>query len=142
MKHMDELPHPFRPTGALLADPLGVYGGRWDARLAAHLLRRAGFGGSPADVAGCARGTMQDAVSALVRFPSTNQLPSAPVDAVVQPDAIMPVMRPPTDGAGGPDASIVEMRKARRLQERKSILALQLWWINRMIATPHRCKRR
>jgi uncharacterized protein (DUF1800 family) len=45
-------------------------------------------------------------------------------------------MRPATEGAAPPDPSIVEMRKARRLQEREAVLALQLWWINRMIATP------
>jgi uncharacterized protein (DUF1800 family) len=133
---MNELPHPFRPTGSLPSDPLGIYAGRWDARLAAHLLRRAGFGGSPADVAALARGTMRAAVSALVSFPSTANLPDPPLDTALEADMQAPMMPAASDASAAPNAAQVEMRKARRLQERKAIVALQLWWLDRMIATP------
>jgi len=44
-------PSSYRPAGPLDAlTALRPYAGPWNRRLAAHLLRRAGFGGSPADV--------------------------------------------------------------------------------------------
>src|SRR5664279_259419 len=97
MSCMDDT-HPFRPPGALPAAPLATYGGPWNARLAAHLLRRAGFGGSPADVARLAQGSMREAVTALVVFPSTDRLPSAPADL---PSERQPAARMrPAAGAG------------------------------------------
>jgi hypothetical protein len=74
---MDAAPATFRPAGALPAAPLSPYAGRFDARLAAHLLRRAGFGGSPQDVARIAQVGMRDAVDTLIRFPATPNLPVA-----------------------------------------------------------------
>jgi uncharacterized protein DUF1800 len=40
----------YRPPGPLAADPLERFSGRFGRRQAAHLLRRAGFGGTPDDV--------------------------------------------------------------------------------------------
>ena len=41
----------YRPAGTLDADALQPYTGAFGVRHAAHLLRRAGFGGSPDDIA-------------------------------------------------------------------------------------------
>ena len=68
----------FRPAGSPPASPFAPYSGPWNARLAAHLLRRAGFGGSPADVAHAAGLSTGAAVDALIRFPSTAALPAPP----------------------------------------------------------------
>jgi hypothetical protein len=136
MGPMDEAPHPFRPPGALPAAPLGAYGGPWNARLAAHLLRRAGFGGSPADVSRLAGGSLRDAVTSLVTFPSTASLPEAPDDLPSERDFAMQLA--PTGEGGMPAApdAVAELRKQQRVLRRRAILALQLWWIDRMIATP------
>jgi uncharacterized protein (DUF1800 family) len=77
---------------------------------------------------------MRDAVSALVSFPATSELPAAP-DNLAEGSAMDAQMRPAPAGTQ-PDAALVEVRKQRRALERQAIIALQLWWLNRMIATP------
>ncbi|MGH7757636.1 MAG: hypothetical protein ACREM8_15305, partial [Vulcanimicrobiaceae bacterium] len=70
---------PYRPAGSLqTSTALAPYAGAWNSRLAAHLLRRAGFGGGAADVVRYARLSMNQAVDALIRFPSTAHLPDRP----------------------------------------------------------------
>ncbi|MEA2786512.1 MAG: hypothetical protein QOF71_2616 [Candidatus Eremiobacteraeota bacterium] len=95
----------FRPPGALDAAPLAPYGGRFGTRHAAHLLRRAGFGGSAADVARLSSLGMMGAVDALLH-PATTELdfPPYPEPAV-----------------------LYDPKKARQ--------ATQLWWLDRMLRT-------
>ena len=96
----------FRPPGTLdAAGALLPYTGRFAPRQAAHLLRRAGFGGSEADVARLAALGMQGAVDTLLH-------PAAP-------DASLPDY---------PDvASLYDPKKARQ--------TAQLWWLDRMLRT-------
>jgi uncharacterized protein (DUF1800 family) len=96
----------FRPPGTLdAAGALLPYAGRFAPRQAAHLLRRAGFGGSEADVTRLAALGMQGAVDALLH-------PGAP-------DAGLPDY---------PDvASLYDPKKARQ--------TAQLWWLDRMLRT-------
>ncbi|MGH7682846.1 MAG: hypothetical protein ACREMT_00760, partial [Vulcanimicrobiaceae bacterium] len=62
----------FRPAGSLdVAGALRPYRGSWDRRRAAHLLRRAGFGGTPAEIAEFASLGMDGAVDRLTHFPAT-----------------------------------------------------------------------
>src|SRR5690242_17455780 len=68
-----------RPGGSLdLAHALEPYTGPWNARLAAHLLRRAGFGAGAADVSRLAAMPVHAAVDGLVDFPGTQSLPAPP----------------------------------------------------------------
>ena len=96
----------FRPPGTLDASgALLPYSGRFVGRQAAHLLRRAGFGGAEADVARLASLGMQGAVDALLH-------PAAP-------DADLPAY---------PDVtSLYDPKKARQ--------TAQLWWLDRMLRT-------
>jgi uncharacterized protein (DUF1800 family) len=95
----------FRPPGTLDASALLPYTGRFAARHAAHLLRRAGFGGSEADVARLASLGMEGAVDALLH-------PAAPdADLPSYPDVV----------------SLYDPKKAR--------LTAQLWWLDRMLRT-------
>ncbi len=95
----------FRPPGPLEPGPLQPYGGRFTVRQAAHLLRRAGFGGSPADVARLAALGAGGAVDALLH-------PSAP-------DAAF---------ADYPESALLyDPKKARQ--------TVQLWWLDRMLRT-------
>src|SRR5580700_4501592 len=69
----------YRPAGPLdLATALEPYAGPWNARLAAHLYRRAGFGGSPDDVARAAAAGMRAAVDGFIHFADTSALPNQP----------------------------------------------------------------
>jgi uncharacterized protein (DUF1800 family) len=96
----------FRPPGTLdAASALQPYAGRFGPRHAAHLLRRAGFGGSEADVAHLTTLGMAGAVDALLH-PRTND-----VDFPAYPEP----------------AVLYDPKKARQ--------ATQLWWLDRMLRT-------
>ena len=59
----------YRPPGPLdLATALEPYAGPWGVRQAAHLYRRAGFGGSPDDVARATSAGMRASVDRFIRF--------------------------------------------------------------------------
>ncbi|MEA2688917.1 MAG: hypothetical protein QOD51_1524, partial [Candidatus Eremiobacteraeota bacterium] len=144
-------PISYRPAGTLDASSaLQPYAGPWNRRLAAHLLRRAGFGGSPADVDRFASMSAPAAVDALIRFPDTPALPAHPAldeppfpprglyRALVQANAqgAAPAMQP----GMAPDNATADARKAfqmaRNRNRRQNLIAMQQWWLGRMIASP------
>jgi len=111
----------FRPAGELmdLDVALAPYGGPWNSRLAAHLLRRAGFGGSPADIATYAGMGVRDAVDRLLNF--------VPDSLPAQPDG---------------DISFDFGPLADQRQRRRAYLATQLWFANRLLHTPNPLRER
>jgi hypothetical protein len=125
-----------RPAGTLELDiALEPYGGPWSARHAGHLLRRAGFGGRPAEVERLASMPMHAAVDSLVHFPSTASLPAPP--ALYDPRS---VLRQNFMGALrafiGDDTQRREIAKQIRKGERDSVVGLQRWWLERMLNSP------
>lgn len=125
-----------RPAGSLdLAHALEPYAGPWNTRLAAHLLRRAGFGGSTAQVTRLAGMPIHAAVDSLVNFPSTGALPPPPALF----DARQYIMQNFMGGVRalmGDDTEKRELFKQIRKNERQSIIGLQRWWLDRMLASP------
>jgi uncharacterized protein (DUF1800 family) len=133
-------PTSYRPAGTLDASAaLQPYAGPWNRRLAAHLLRRAGFGGSPADVERLAALSPGAAVASLVRFPDTSALAAAPANLEVPPLPPRGLYRGFMAGMAA-DQSTVDARKAFQMQNgrvrRQNLIAMQTWWLERMIATP------
>ncbi len=124
-----------RPAGRLdLQTALQPYGGPWNARLAAHLLRRAGFGGTSTEVERLASMPVHAAVDSLVNFPDTRTLPQPP-DLYSLAQAL-PQLFP-----GGRPNLVDDMQRRQifkeiRKNERQSIVSLQNWWLNRMLNTP------
>jgi uncharacterized protein (DUF1800 family) len=97
----------FRPTGRLdVSSALAPYRGPFNQRHAAHILRRAGFGGTNADVAAFAQLDAQRAVDALLH-------PSGP-------DVTFPDYPPELATL---DNTKYGLRKT----------AVQLWWLDRML---------
>jgi hypothetical protein len=132
-------PSSYRPAGSLPAAPLDAYAGPWNVRLAAHLLRRAGFGGSPDAIARCAGLPFHAAVDALVDFPENDPLPAVPPDLPDFSDLTASSGdRTRAAGPGAPqnDPQLAELLRQRRVLERTAIEAAMLWWLDRMIATP------
>ena len=120
-----------RPAGQLdVETALAPYAGPWNERSAAHLLRRAGFGGSPDEIARFARMRPHDAAESLIHFPDTSSLPA--------PDDVMPYPIAPARllMQGMSDMQKRDFAKARRIEAVASILSLHAWWLNRMLATP------
>ncbi len=135
----------FRPPGSLPASPLGAYAGTLGPRFAAHLLRRAGFGGTPGDVRRYAGMSVRDAVGSLVNFSKTSNLaaaPDLPDESAIDAQIVANVMadRPFVRGQMRPASDVSPERRSlfmeRRKLEREGIIATQLWWLDRMIATP------
>ncbi len=120
-----------RPAGSLdAADALRPYGGRWNEQWAAHLMRRAGFGGSPEEIRALTAMSPSDAVSSLIHFSADG--------AAQPPDIFDPIAyvretyagrRPAEMGADQKRAIGKDVRK----QERQSVLAMQGWWLDRML---------
>lgn len=137
----------YRPAGALDASTaLAPYTGPWNRRLAAHLLRRAGFGGSPADVDRYAAMSASAAVDSLVHFPSTSGLPAHPAleDPPVPPRGLYRGFAQAQANGAAPamaaDPQTADARKAfqmeRNRNRRQNLIAMQQWWLGRMIASP------
>lgn len=121
----------YRPEGRLdVANALAPFRGSWGTRQAAHLLRRAGFGGTPAAVSAVAAGTMDAAVDGLIHYPSVSALPDTPELLDDLPaDARFPGM--PSD----PDALKARQMALGRAR-RENAAAMQRWWLDRMVASP------
>jgi len=97
----------YRPPGTLDANPLDEFRGTFGRRQAAHLLRRAGFGGAPAEIDALSSQSMEAAVATLLH-----------------------PARPDLDFAGFPDATLLYDPKVRTQ-------TAQLWWLDRMLRTRH-----
>ncbi len=97
-----------RPSGRLdAAAALRPYPGLLGMRAAAHLLRRAGFGGTPEEIERYAGMTAADAAASLVLMPSSAGI------------------TPPQEMAAG-----------SRHAKKRLINGMQLWWLDRMLTTP------
>jgi uncharacterized protein (DUF1800 family) len=108
---------------------LGPYGGPWDDRLAAHLLRRAGFSGTPDEIARLAAMSPHDAAESLIHFPDTSNF-SPPPSVMDYPDPRAIAFK------GMDDMTKRAAAQARRKEAVGDIVALQLWWLNRMLSSP------
>jgi uncharacterized protein (DUF1800 family) len=127
----------------------------WNAGFAAHLLERAGFGGTPDDVAAIAKLTPRQAVARLVRFEGVNTIQLPPFDESPIHDPGLepfPPSRPAvTDQAKATGEALgikVKPTGNRPLQPivdkffywlRASTLEtnrVAYWWANRMLTSP------
>ena len=97
----------FRPAGPIdIATALAPYGGPFNERHAAHVLRRAGFGGTPADIAAFAR-----------------------LDATRAADALLHPATPDVDFPDYPP----ELGTLSNAMYGQRKTAVQLWWLDRML---------
>jgi uncharacterized protein (DUF1800 family) len=135
----------YRPTGTLdLTTALAPYGGPWGVRQAAHLYRRAGFGGSPADVAAATGAGMHAAVDGFIRFADAAALPAQPATLVADglaPDLRKEIQELNRAGAAGPlsdadSARLAALRKMANQGHRPNMIAMQQWFLDRMIQSP------
>ncbi len=110
---------------------LRPYDGPWDDRLAAHLLRRAGFSGKPDEIVRYAAMSPYEAAESLIHFPDTSQLAPAP-SLTPYPDYRAIAMA----NKGLDDMAKREANRVRRRAAVEEIVDLQIWWLNRMLTTP------
>ena len=122
-----------RPAGTFdLSTALRPYGGPWTPRLAAHLLRRAGFGPSPTGMQRLVDMPMHDAVASLIDFPPDS---AAPPD-LYDPRPVLEQLLLERRGKTTADPQLRQRMQNLRRGEVRSIAALAHWWLNRMLTTP------
>ncbi|GJM24005.1 MAG: hypothetical protein DHS20C16_04200 [Phycisphaerae bacterium] len=103
----------------------------WDAAAAAHVIRRAGFGGTPAEVERLASMSLTDAIASLVDYETIRQT-DPEFEPVELPD---PRMVQKKRKALEPE-SAKELNQRLRQLSRLQIEDLRAWWMRRMIETP------
>lgn len=121
-------------------DPLSPLPDReFDFWSAAHLLRRAGFGGTPEEIGILQAAGLESAVERLVEY-----RPQPDDDHRADPD----IMRPwtPEENAAlararetGDEATLERYRRARQdrqRRDRRQLAAIRRWWFDRMVRTP------
>ncbi len=117
-------------TGVLFAGGLDR-AESWDRDRAAHLLRRAGFGGTPDEIERLVTLGLNAAVSRLVDFESTAQTdPGFAVSTLPAPKQVFRAI---------PDLSQEQRKTTRqhiRVVNRAEIAALRAWWLRRMVVSP------
>jgi uncharacterized protein (DUF1800 family) len=121
-----------RPQGRLDATTaLWPSEGSLNERTAAHLLRRAGFGGTPDEIARFSSMPVTAAVEQLVKYPQTNAAPPTDLySAASTLDQYGPRGLRQLQGMQRRDLNKDIVR-----QERGSLLSLQVWWLNRMLTS-------
>jgi uncharacterized protein (DUF1800 family) len=128
---------PYRPAGQLnIATALQPYDGPWNVRLAAHLLRRAGFGGTPEDIARAASAPVGGAVDALIHYPKDSGLPGAPDKLDDGYAEQRNLLRAAGRAPNGIDDAGLQMQKmaVQKLRQETNISMLR-WWTERMVKT-------
>jgi uncharacterized protein (DUF1800 family) len=105
---------------------------RWNFSTAAHLLNRAGFGGSPADIVALVRMGPEAAVAHLVDYEQVEDPTPAPPWAKPDPER---AARLRAARRSGPDERRRVIGEDQRLQ-RQRMMELRHWWLRRMRAGP------
>lgn len=114
--------------GATSLQPLPA--SEWDEAAAAHLLRRAGFGGPPAEVRKLHGLGMEGAVEYLVDYRK--------IDWDIAPPPIDPILLDEPDRAelrGLTEEERRELREKRQRAELRTFEEVRLWWLERMVRT-------
>jgi uncharacterized protein (DUF1800 family) len=100
----------------------------WDRNLAAHLLDRAGFGGTPADIDSLVLMGPGKAVDSFIHADDDG-------DLFPKPQMLMPAERlvyKQREKAATTEEQRREIRKELGKEDYTSMLNLRLWWLNRM----------
>jgi uncharacterized protein (DUF1800 family) len=114
---------------------------RWDRAAAAHLLARAGFGGTPDQVQALVDMGPAGAVDCLVRYegvaadPTPDGLFDASIRRPLSSDERQTIARARREGDEGTLERFQRERTARDMQDRDQMVAMRQWWLRRMIET-------
>lgn len=105
---------------------------RWDFKTAAHLLNRAGFGGTPADIDRLVGLGPDAAVASLVDFESIPDDTKAPEWAKPDPARQQELIKARTL----PEDQRRMLQQQRQREDRERMLELRGWWLRRMVSGP------
>lgn len=105
---------------------------RWDFKTAAHLLNRAGFGGTPAEIERLAALGPEGAVASLVDFESIPDNTKDPEWATPDPARQQEFVKARTL----PEDQRRMLQQTRQREDRERMLELRGWWLRRMVSGP------
>jgi len=100
----------------------------WNRYTAAHLLNRAGFGGTPAEIKGLEKIAPREAVDSILNADDDGDLFPAP--RLLEPPERIPYHR--RMKAAATEEERMAIRRELNGKEKESMLDLRLWWLNRM----------
>jgi hypothetical protein len=103
---------------------------KWNEAAAAHLLNRASFGGTPAEITAVHKKGLSAAVRDLVNFRSDAFTPPPPEWA--HPRNLRAMRMRTLGSPGDPEQKRVKMRELQ-MMEGEEIVALRQWWLERML---------
>ena len=103
---------------------------RWSLGTAAHLLNRAGFGGTPAEIQKLADLGLDKAVSSLIDYEYISDGTLAPEWAKPDPEDVQK-MREAAAKSATPEERKKLQQEQQRLQNER-MLELRAWWLRRM----------
>jgi uncharacterized protein (DUF1800 family) len=106
---------------------------QWNATTAAHLVNRAGFGGSPQDIENLHQMGPDKAVSWFVDYEKTPD-PTAPPDWA-HPDPDLMARRDAIEKAADPETKR-QLRQQQDAEIRTQMADLRYWWLRRMALGP------
>src|SRR5581483_4720098 len=105
---------------------------KWDFEKAAHLLNRAGFGGTPEEIERLAAMTPQQAVLSLVNYENVPDMTANPDWAKPDPERAQKLLAMRN---ADPDKR-KEMQQEEQRTQRQRSLELKHWWLSRMAYGP------
>jgi uncharacterized protein (DUF1800 family) len=106
---------------------------QWNTVTAAHLLNRAGFGGTPADIQRLADLGPDRAVSFLLDYEKIPDLTADPVWARPNPEAIRNFREAVKNAT---PAEKKKLQQEQRREYRRQMMELRGWWLQRMAKGP------
>jgi uncharacterized protein (DUF1800 family) len=106
---------------------------RWNFEMAAHLLNRAGFGGSPAEIQRLADMDQDAAISSLLDYEKIPDRTANPIWARPDPDRMKKIRD--VNQHGTADEKKQAQREEGQLQ-RERMMELRGWWLQRMARGP------
>ena len=107
--------------------------GQWNFSTAAHLLNRAGFGGSPAEIQKLADLGLDRAVASLLDFENIPDPTPNPDWAKPNPEEIAKYRA--AQRTGTPEEKKMAQREQQQLFQRR-MMELRGWWLQRMVRGP------
>jgi uncharacterized protein (DUF1800 family) len=108
----------------------------WNKAAAAHLLNRAGFGGSPREIKSLHHLGMEGAVSWLVDYDKIPDTTPAPDWAAPQPDPQYFGFDQAYRDAGPDESAKRELGREKNAMEGAQMTYLRYWWLRRMALGP------
>jgi uncharacterized protein (DUF1800 family) len=107
---------------------------KWSFETAAHLLNRAGFGGTPEEIEAMHQAGLEAAVDGLLHPPNEPEKLDEPL-SWTEPENLRSKLQELRRLKANPEERQEKLR-AMRLERRDEMLDLRNWWLNRMQSTP------